>query len=194
MKEFISKNAYFQHLLERENGSGNPARLNKIQELLTIRYRRKARTSGFLQFLRKGSVVTIELADVIRKDLVCSEAFLVANRTPLLGIDPLKEVVTADVDPYVVYEFWLPNQNYDHGLRVLAYIEVVKIQGNTKVMVRDVAIMDSSEAGEAGSPKILRTVGGLHISLNHQTWLKAVDTDEGPPIISSAETRSKIYF
>ncbi|CAN5870892.1 hypothetical protein BH24BAC1_BH24BAC1_33640 [soil metagenome] len=61
-------------------------------------------------------------------------------------------------------------------------------------MVRDVAIMDSTETGETGSPKILRTVGGLHISLNDPTWLKAEDPDEGPVVISSAETRSKIYF
>ena len=168
--------------------------LTYIQELLNIRNRRKARMRGHLQYLTSFGMTTIELADMVRKSLVCSEAYVEANRAALLSVDTLKQVVTADVEPHFVYEFWVPDQNHNHENRVLAYIEVVRIQGNVKVMVKDVAIKDNTNAEDSDTPEIHRTVGGLHISLDAPEWLKGEEMAMGNISLPPVEFKNKYYF
>lgn len=193
MKGFISKNDYYLHISGRKYVRGDIAPLTDIQKLLSIKYRRKIKIDGHIQYLTQSKVNTIELSDMVRKYLVCSERYLEANHEALLKVDTLtlQNIISANAEPHLVYEFWLPIQNFNHEHRVLAYLEVVSIQGKAKVMVSDVAIWDNS--GNSGTPEILRTVGGLHISLDSPVWLKGQEVAVGHAVFPPVELKGEYY-
>jgi hypothetical protein len=195
MKEFISKNEYYLYITGREKVSGDVSPLTSIQKLLQIRYRRKAKMNGYIQYLTSSGVISIELSDMIRKQLVCSEAYLEANRAALSSIDPLKDVVIANEEPHVVYEFWIPSQNFQHENKVVAYLEVAKVQGYVKVMVKDVVIYDHNHAEVSDAQAIYKTVGGLHISMDSLEWQKGEEmAAEHEAALPPVEFKGKYFY